>query len=156
MEKIFNMLFSNNSSDERIKRIEMKIWSEFGMVILLLSIIDVIVRDFILKRPFEEYATSLVAIGLFMIFFLFRAVITGILHSEVDTLEKFRKKIKTIIIFDCFLSLVILIFLLYQKGFPKDIYGCFLLFVKFAMFTLFVFTLQYLIAKISWNNSNKM
>lgn len=91
MEKLKNWFSLSTHSDERIQQIEMKIWAQSGVVVLLLAFIDLILRGVYLQRPFLEWATALGIIICYMVFF-FRSILAGVFEPEIDNKEKLRQK----------------------------------------------------------------
>lgn len=56
MEKLKNGFSLTTHPDEQIQQVELNIWAQSGVFILLIALVDVIIRTFFLHRPFKEWA----------------------------------------------------------------------------------------------------
>ncbi|HDR7872225.1 TPA: hypothetical protein QCY24_006099, partial [Bacillus wiedmannii] len=94
MEKLKNWFSLSTHSDERIQQIEMKIWAQSGIIVLILAFIDVVIRGAYLNRPFLEWIASLAIIICYMIFFFIKSILTGVYETEINNKEQLNEKLK--------------------------------------------------------------
>ncbi|MGY4559418.1 uncharacterized membrane protein YjfL (UPF0719 family) [Bacillus thuringiensis] len=92
MEKLKRGFSLSTHLDERIQQIEMKIWAQSGIVILLLAFIDLIIRGAYLHRPFLEWAASLAIIIFYLILFFIKSILTGVYETDINNKEQLNEK----------------------------------------------------------------
>ncbi|WP_237391483.1 DUF6773 family protein [Bacillus cereus] len=156
MEKLKKWFSLSTHSDERIQQIEMKIWAQSGIIVLLLAFIDVVIRGAYLHRPFLEWIASLAIIICYMIFFFIKSILTGVYETEINNKEQLNEKLKekmsNTFIF-CFVAIGVTT---YKYYFPEDFGGWLVAIAKFIILFVFLFGIQYLITIIAWKRSNKI
>jgi len=156
MEKLKKWFSLSTHSDERIQQIEMKIWAQSGIIVLLLAFIDVVIREAYLHRPFLEWIASLAIIICYMIFFFIKSILTGVYETEINNKEqlneKLKEKISNTFIF-CFVAIGATTDKYY---FPENSGGWLVAIAKFIILFVFLFGIQYLITVIAWKRSNKI
>ncbi|WP_133116654.1 DUF6773 family protein [Bacillus mycoides] len=156
MGKLKNLFSLSTHSDERIQQIEMKIWAQSGIVVLLLAFIDLIIRGVYLQRPFLEWATALGIIICYMVFFFIRSILAGVYEPEIDNKEKLKQKLKDKLSYTLILSFSGVAYTTYHNQLPQDIAGWILVCIKFILLVTILFGIQYFITILAWNKSNKI
>ncbi|SCC34602.1 Uncharacterized protein BCZB5J_02683 [Bacillus cereus] len=153
MEKLKKWFLLSTHSDERIQQIEMKIWAQSGIIVLLLAFIDVVIRGTCLHCPFLEWIASLAIIICYMIFFFIKSILTGVYETDINNKkqlneklkEKLKEKMSNTFIF-CFVAIGATI---YKYYFPEDFGGWLAAIAKFIILYVFLFGIQYLITVIA-------
>ncbi|MGR3779189.1 DUF6773 family protein [Bacillus paramycoides] len=156
MEKLKNWFSLSTHSDERIQQIEMKIWAQSGVVVLLLAFIDLILRGVYLQRPFLEWATALGIIICYMVFFFIRSILAGVFEAEIDNKEKLRQKLKDRLSYTLIFSFAAVVSTTYHNQLSQDIVGWMLVCLIYILLVTILFGIQYLITILAWNKSNKI
>lgn len=156
MEKLKNWFSLSTHSDERIQQIEMKIWAQSGIVVLLLAFIDLMIRGVYLQRPFLEWATAFGIIICYFVFFFIRSILAGVFEPEIDNKEKLRRKLKDRLSYTLILSFSGVAYTTYHNQLPQDIVGWILVCIKFILLVIILFGVQYFITILAWNRSNKI
>lgn len=77
-----NGLSNVNGKSESVKEKERMIWSEVGMLVGTLSLLDIIVRGLVLNCPFREWAGSLAVFFIIIVYYCIRAGASGNAHAE--------------------------------------------------------------------------
>ncbi|MGH0427144.1 DUF6773 family protein [Bacillus pretiosus] len=152
MEKLKKWFSLSTHSDERIQKIEMKIWAQSGIVVLLLAFIDIIIRGAYLHRPFLEWIASLAIIICYMIFFFIKSILTGVYETDINNKEQLKEKMSDTFIL-CFVAIGATT---YKYNLPEDFVGWLSVIAKFITLFIFLFGIQYLITVIAWKKSNKI
>ncbi|WP_223261336.1 DUF6773 family protein [Bacillus wiedmannii] len=152
MEKLKKWFSLSTHSDERIQKIEMKIWAQSGIVVLLLAFIDIIIRGAYLHRPFLEWIASLAIIICYMIFFFIKSILTGVYETDINNKEQLKEKMSDTFIL-CFVAIGATT---YKYNLPEDFVGWLSVIAKFITLFIFLFGIQYLITVIAWKRSNKI
>ncbi|WP_255299067.1 DUF6773 family protein [Bacillus wiedmannii] len=152
MEKLKKWFSLSIHSDERIQKIEMKIWAQSGIVVLLLAFIDIIIRGAYLHRPFLEWIASLAIIICYMIFFFIKSILTGVYETDINNKEQLKEKMSDTFIL-CFVAIGATT---YKYNLPEDFVGWLSVIAKFITLFIFLFGIQYLITVIAWKRSNKI
>ncbi|EJS66067.1 MULTISPECIES: DUF6773 family protein [Bacillus] len=152
MEKLKKWFSLSIHSDERIQKIEMKIWAQSGIVVLLLAFIDIIIRGTYLHRPFLEWIASLAIIICYMIFFFIKSILTGVYETDINNKEQLKEKMSDTFIL-CFVAIGATT---YKYNLPEDFVGWLSVIAKFITLFIFLFGIQYLITVIAWKRSNKI
>jgi Na+-driven multidrug efflux pump len=155
MEKLKNWFSLTTHPDERIQKIELSIWAQSGVFILLIALADVIIRGFFLHRPFIEWATTLGIVVSFGVFFLIRCLFAGVYEPEVDSKEKMNLKLKEKFTFTFFICFVGVANITYHNPLPQNLMEWFGVIIKFILAVTCVCGIEYIVARISWNRSNK-
>ncbi len=156
MEKLKKCFSLSTHSDERIQQIEMKIWAQSGIVVLLLAFIDVIIRGAYLHRPFLEWIASLAIIICYMIFFFIKSILTGVYETDINNKEQLKEKLKEKMSDTFILCFVAIGATTYKYNFPEDFVGWLAVIARFIILFAFLFGIQYLITVIAWKRSNKI
>ncbi|WP_257143130.1 DUF6773 family protein [Bacillus toyonensis] len=151
MEKFKNLFSLSTHSDERIQQIEMKIWAQSGIVVLLLAIIDLIIRGVYLQRLFLEWATALGIIICYMVFFFIRSILAGVYALEIDNKEKLKQKLKAKLSYTLILSFSGVAYTTYHNQLPQDIVGWIFVCIKFILLVTILFGIQYFITILARN-----
>ncbi len=89
-----NGLSNVNGKSESVKEKERMIWSEVGMLVGTLSLLDIIVRGLVLNCPFREWAGSLAVFFIIIVYYCIRAGASGMLMPRIDTKEELQKRVK--------------------------------------------------------------
>lgn len=156
MEKLKKWFSLSTHPDERIQQIEMKIWAQSGIIVLLIAFVDFIIRGAYLHRPFLEWAASLAIIIFYMIFFFIKSILNGIYETDIinkkQLNEKLKEKMSNTFIF-CFVAIGATT---YKYYFPEDLIGWLAVIAKFIILFIFLFGIQYLITVLAWKKSNKI
>ncbi|MDA2274367.1 DUF6773 family protein [Bacillus thuringiensis] len=156
MEKLKKWFSLSTHPDERIQQIEMKIWAQSGIIVLLIASVDFIIRGAYLHRPFLEWAASLAIIIFYMIFFFIKSILNGIYETDIinkkQLNEKLKEKMSNTFIF-CFVAIGATT---YKYYFPEDLIGWLAVIAKFIILFIFLFGIQYLITVLAWKKSNKI
>ncbi|MEK4894027.1 DUF6773 family protein [Bacillus sp. FSL M7-0996] len=142
--KIKNWFSLTTHPDERIQKIEMKIWAQSGVFILLTALTDVIIRGFFLHRPFIEWTSTLGIVVSFAVFYSPRCMFAGVYEPEVDSKEKMNLKLKEkfpLTFFICFGGITSIT---YHNPLPQSLMGWFLVIIKFILVVSFVFGIEYI------------
>ncbi|WP_071680230.1 DUF6773 family protein [Bacillus tropicus] len=150
MEKLKKWFSLSTHTDERIQQIEMKIWAQSGIIVLLLAFIDVVIRGAYLHRPFLEWIASLAIIICYMIFFFIKSILTGVYETDINNKEQLKEKMSNTFIF-CFVAIGATT---YKYNLPEDFVGWLAVIAKFIILFAFLFGIQYLITVIAWKRSN--
>ncbi|WP_240522502.1 DUF6773 family protein [Bacillus cereus] len=156
MEKLKKLFSLSTHSDERIQQIEMKIWAQSGIVVLLLAFIDVIIRGAYLHRPFLEWIASLAIITCYMIFFFIKSILAGVYATDINNKEQLKEKLKEKMSNTFIFCFVAIGATTYKYYFPEDLGGWLAAIAKFIILFVFLFGIQYLITVIAWKRSNKI
>ncbi|WP_141538408.1 DUF6773 family protein [Bacillus cereus] len=156
MEKLKKWFSLSTHSDERIQKIEMKIWAQSGIVVLLLAFIDVIIRGAYLHRPFLEWIASLAIITCYMIFFFIKSILTGVYATDINNKEQLKEKLKEKMSDTFILCFVAIGATTYKYNLPEDFVGWLAVIVRFIILFAFLFGIQYLITVLAWKKSNKI
>ncbi|MCP9280710.1 MULTISPECIES: DUF6773 family protein [Bacillus cereus group] len=156
MEKLKKWFSLSTHSDERIQQIEMKIWAQSGIVVLLIAFVDVIIRGAYLHRPFLEWAALLAIIIFYMIFFFIKSILTGVYETDINNKEqlngKLKEKMSNTFIF-CFVAIGATT---YKYNLPEDFVGWLSVIARFIILFAVLFGVQYLITVLAWKKSNKI
>ena len=155
MEKLKKCFSLSTHPDERIQQIEMKIWAQSGIVVLLIAFVDFIIRGAYLHRPFLEWAASLAIIIFYMIFFFIKSILTGVYETDINNKEQLNEKLKekmsNTFIF-CFIAIGATT---YKYNLPEDFVGWLSVIARFIILFAVLFGVQYLITVLAWKKSNK-
>lgn len=156
MEKLKKWFSLSTHSDERIQQIEMKIWAQSGIIVLLLAFIDVVIRGAYLQRPFLEWIASLAIIICYMIFFFIKSILTGVYETDINNKEQLKEKLKEKMSNTFIFCFVAIGATTYKYNLPEDFVGWLAVIAKFIILFAFLFGIQYLITVIAWKRSNKI
>ncbi|WP_238186077.1 DUF6773 family protein [Bacillus toyonensis] len=156
MEKLKKWFSLSTHSDERIQQIEMKIWAQSGIVVLLIAFADFIIRGAYLRRPFLEWAASLAIIIFYMIFFFIKSILTGVYEADINNKEQLNEKLKEKMSNTLIFSFVAIGATTYKYNLPEDFVGWLSVIARFIILFAFLFGIQYLITVLAWKKSNKI
>ncbi|MDD0821088.1 DUF6773 family protein [Bacillus cereus] len=156
MEKLKKWFSLSTHSDERIQQIEMKIWAQSGIVVLLIAFADFIIRGAYLQRPFLEWAASLAIIIFYMIFLFIKSILTGVYETDINNKEQLNEKLKEKMSNTFILCFVAIGATTYKYNLPEDFVGWLSVIARFIILFAFLFGIQYLITVLAWKKSNKI
>ncbi|MFC9419584.1 DUF6773 family protein [Bacillus mobilis] len=156
MEKLKKLFSLSTHSDERIQQIEMKIWAQSGIVVLLLAFIDVIIRGAYLHRPFLEWIALLAIITCYIIFFFIKSILTGVYATDINNKEQLKEKLKEKMSDTFILCFVAIGATTYKYNLPEDFVGWLAVIVRLIILFAFLFGIQYHITVLAWKRSNKI
>ncbi|MGV3290465.1 DUF6773 family protein [Bacillus wiedmannii] len=156
MEKLKKWFSLSTHSDERIQQIEMKIWAQSGIVVLLIAFVDFIIRGAYLHRPFLEWAASLVIIIFYMIFFFIKSILTGVYETDINNKEQLNEKLKEKMSNTFIFCFVAIGATTYKYNLPEDFVGWLSVIARFIILFAVLFGVQYLITVLAWKKSNKI
>ncbi|MEK4745908.1 DUF6773 family protein [Bacillus sp. FSL R9-9481] len=155
MDKLKNWFSLSTHSDERIQQIEMKIWAQSGIVVLLLAFVDLIIRGLYLQRPFLEWAATLGIIICYTLFFLIRSILAGVYETEIDNKEQLNTKLKNKMFNTSIFCFVAIAITTYRNQLPETTIEWLLIIFKFIIVFTLLFGIQYIITKFTWYKNNK-
>ncbi|WP_254490170.1 DUF6773 family protein [Bacillus thuringiensis] len=155
MEKLKRGFSLSTHLDERIQQIEMKIWAQSGIVVLLLAFIDLIIRGAYLHRPFLEWAASLAIIIFYLILFFIKSILTGVYETDINNKEQLNEKLKEKMSNTFIFCFVAIGTTTYKYNLPENFVGWLSVIAKFIILFAFLFGIQYLITKFTWYKNNK-
>ncbi|HEF1900167.1 DUF6773 family protein [Bacillus cereus group sp. MYBK108-2] len=156
MEKLKKWFSLSTHPDERIQQIEMKIWAQSGIIVLLIAFVDFVIRGAYLPRPFLEWAASLAIITFYMIFFFIKSILTGIYETDINNKEQLNEKLKEKMSNTFILCFVAIGATTYKYNLPEDFVGWLSVIARFIILFAFLFGIQYLITVLAWKKSNKI
>ncbi|MEH7786243.1 DUF6773 family protein [Bacillus thuringiensis] len=156
MEKLKKWFSLSTHPDERIQQIEMKIWAQSGIIVLLIAFVDFIIRGAYLHRPFLEWDASLAIIIFYMIFFFIKSILTGIYETDINNKEQLNEKLKEKMSNTFILCFVAIGATTYKYNLPEDFVGWLSVIARFIILFAFLFGIQYLITVLAWKKSNKI
>lgn len=156
MEKLKQWFSLSTHPDERIQQIEMKIWAQSGIIVLLIAFVDFIIRGAYLHRAFLEWAASLAIIIFYMIFFFIKSILTGIYETDINNKEQLNEKLKEKMSNTFILCFVAIGATTYKYNLPEDFVGWLSVIARFIILFAFLFGIQYLITVLAWKKSNKI
>ncbi len=113
-----NGLSNVNGKSESVKEKERMIWSEVGMLVGTLSLLDIIVRGLVLNCPFREWAGSLAVFFIIIVYYCIRAGASGMLMPRIDTKEELKKRVKQQRIDSIAVTFAVVALTMYDRGFP--------------------------------------
>ncbi|EJS64513.1 hypothetical protein ICW_04787 [Bacillus wiedmannii] len=156
MEKLKKWFSLSTHSDERIQQIEMKIWAQSGIVVLLIAFVDFIIRGAYLHRPFLEWSASLAIIIFYMIFFFIKSILTGVYETDINNKEQLNEKLKEKMSNTFIFCFVAIGATTYKYNLPEDFVGWLSVIARFIILFAVLFGVQYLITVLAWKKSNKI
>lgn len=155
MNNQHNRLSSLNGKSESVKEKERIIWSEVGMLIGTLSLLDIIVRGLVLDCPFREWAGSLAVFFIIIVYYCIRAAASGILLPVIHSEEIFKKQIRRQMGETLAVSVIITLITMYDQGIPHHFTGWLKLIALFLVCSIFIFLLRYVAVRLIYRRSRK-
>lgn len=150
-----NRLSNVNGKSESVKEKERMIWSEVGMLVGTLSLLDIIVRGLVLNCPFREWAGSLAVFFIIIVYYCIRAGASGMLMPRIDTKEELQKRVKQQRIDSIAVTFAAAAITMYDRGFPHTFFAWLKMIFLFIVCGGVLFLLRYVIVKLSYRRAIK-
>ncbi|ASB90340.1 hypothetical protein OZL92_19210 [Bacillus sonorensis] len=139
------------SADEYIEKRMTQFFSEAGILIAVLLLMDVVIRGAVLRRDLSEYIVSAAVLGIYIVYVLFRYLLSGMEYTDIDNDGTYRKKRKQVLYGSIVWAAVVLFADIIFTGLPSGAreWG------SLILFGLLVVLFCYLISLVSLNKSFK-
>lgn len=120
LKKLLHISEKKEIVDERIEQQDTKILSQAGMLLIVLSVFDVIVRGFVLDLPIAYWAASFIYILVYSGFYFIRSSSLGIYNAEIENEKELNKKMKSYFWESVASAVFFIIFLMFLDGVPNS------------------------------------
>ncbi|KAA6453538.1 DUF6773 family protein [Bacillus swezeyi] len=132
------------SGDEYIEKKMEQFFSEAGMIVAALLLIDFLIRSLILERPSSEYLISGIGFAVYVGWIGFRYLFSGLEYPEIANKLTYRKKRKEIIAVSLASGIIFFILTLIFSGVPEQPDEWFDSIVMFILFVFFYFIIHFI------------
>ncbi|WP_045508653.1 DUF6773 family protein [Bacillus amyloliquefaciens] len=150
-----NGLSNVNGKSESVKEKERMIWSEVGMLVGTLSLLDIIVRGLVLNCPFREWAGSLAVFFIIIVYYCIRAAASGILLPAIHSEAALKKQIRRQMGETLAVAVIITLITMYDQGIPHHFTGWLKLIALFLVCSIFIFLVRYVAVRLIYRRSRK-